>query len=268
MSRFSVSNSMLLNVIARPGNCFDAMRHLLEDNHEPRPAQRKHILKAISLYRGLLSAGIVQQLDEPDEYGRMARLTVDLAARLRAEPAAVAVRTGRVRTARRRCSDGYALDVVSIIESTLDDPRQVLMAQQHAARGEAVAQMKADGIEYDERMELLEEVTWPKPLAELLIPAFEIYRGGHPWISEFAVVPEIGGARHDRARYDLRRIDQPLRARAIGRARAAVPRRRLPRPAPDGAGPRRAPRNSRTSSSGSVSSSGRSIRACSTNGNR
>ena len=78
VSRFSVSNSMLLNVIARPGNCFDAMRHLLEDNHESRPAQRKHILKAISLYRGLLSAGIVERLDEPDEYGRMARLTMDL----------------------------------------------------------------------------------------------------------------------------------------------------------------------------------------------
>lgn len=56
-------------------------------------------------------------------------------------------------------SDSYALDVVSVIESTLDDPRQVLMAQQHFARGEAVAQMKADGIEYEERMELLEEVT-------------------------------------------------------------------------------------------------------------
>ncbi len=66
VSRFSVSNSMLLNVIARPGNCFESMRHLLEDNHEPRPAQRKHILKALSLYRGLIDAGVVQRLDEPD----------------------------------------------------------------------------------------------------------------------------------------------------------------------------------------------------------
>lgn len=53
------------------------------------------------------------------------------------------------------------------------------MAQQHFARGEAVAQMKADGVEYEERMELLEEVTWPKPLSDLLFPAFEMYRGGH-----------------------------------------------------------------------------------------
>ncbi len=50
--------------------------------------------------------------------------------------------------------------------------------------------MKADGIEYDERMELLEEVSWPKPLVELLEPAFETYRGGHPWVSEFPLSPK------------------------------------------------------------------------------
>lgn len=188
-SRFSVSNSMLLNVIARPGNCFQAMRHLLEDNHETRPAQRRHILKAIRLYRGLLQAGIVQQLDEPDEYGRMARLTVDLqrdfALNQPLSPFALAsLELLDVD------SPGYALDVVSVIESTLDDPRQILMAQQHAARGEAVAEMKADGIEYEERMELLEEITWPKPLADLLFPAFETYRAGHPWMNEFTLSPK------------------------------------------------------------------------------
>ncbi|GAF45753.1 DEAD/DEAH box helicase [Rhodococcus wratislaviensis] len=189
ISRFSVSNSMLLNVIARPGNCFESMRHLLEDNHESRPAQRKHILKALSLYRGLIDSGVVQRLDEPDADGRMARLTMELqrdfALNQPLSPFALAaLELLDVE------SDSYALDVVSVIESTLDDPRQVLMAQQHFARGEAVAQMKADGIEYEERMELLEEVTWPKPLADLLFPAFEMYRGGHPWITEFALSPK------------------------------------------------------------------------------
>ncbi|CDZ88046.1 DUF3516 domain-containing protein [Rhodococcus ruber] len=188
-SRFSVSNSMLLNVIARPGSCFEAMRHLLEDNHETRPAQRRHILKAISLYRGLVQAGVVQQLDEPDEFGRTARLTVDLqrdfALNQPLSPFALAaIELLDID------SPTYALDVVSVIESTLDDPRQILMAQQHAARGEAVQQMKADGIEYEERMELLEEITWPKPLADLLEPAFETYRTGHPWVSEFPLSPK------------------------------------------------------------------------------
>lgn len=188
-SRFSVSNSMLLNVIARPGSCFEAMRHLLEDNHETRAAQRRHILKAISLYRGLVQAGVVQQLDEPDEFGRTARLTVDLqrdfALNQPLSPFALAaIELLDID------SPTYALDVVSVIESTLDDPRQILMAQQHAARGEAVQQMKADGIEYEERMELLEEITWPKPLADLLEPAFETYRAGHPWVSEFPLSPK------------------------------------------------------------------------------
>ncbi|RVW03523.1 DEAD/DEAH box helicase [Rhodococcus spongiicola] len=189
VSRFSVSNSMLLNVIARPGNGFRAMRHLLEDNHEQRPAQRRHILKAIRLYRGLLQAGIVEQLDEPDEHGRLARLTVDLqrdfALNQPLSPFALAsLELLDVE------SPSYALDVVSVIESTLDDPRQILMAQQHAARGEAIAEMKADGIEYEERMELLEEITWPQPLADLLFPAFETYRAGHPWMSEFTLSPK------------------------------------------------------------------------------
>lgn len=136
VSRFHVTNSMLLNVIARPGNCFDAMRHLLEDNHEPpRKAQRRHILRAIELYRGLLQAGIVERLDTPpDEDGRWARLTVDLqrdfALNQPLSPFALAVLELLDIE-----SPTYALDVVSVIESTLDDPRQILFAQQHAARG-------------------------------------------------------------------------------------------------------------------------------------
>ena len=63
---------------------------------------------------------------------------------------------------------GYALDVVSVIEATLDDPRQVLMAQRFEARGEAVGAMKADGLDYEERMDALDDVTWPRPLAEEL----------------------------------------------------------------------------------------------------
>ncbi|MBB5911301.1 superfamily II RNA helicase [Nocardia transvalensis] len=189
VSRFRVTNSLLLNVIARPGNCFDSMRHLLEDNHEPRAAQRKHILKTIRLYRALRDAGVVQQLDEPDEFGRRARLTVDLQRDFALDqplsPFALAalelLDTG---------SPTYTLDVVSIIESTLEDPRQLLLAQQHKARGAAIAEMKADGIEYDERMELIEDITWPKPLVELIEPAFETYRAGHPWVSEFSPAPK------------------------------------------------------------------------------
>ncbi|WP_306365526.1 RNA helicase [Nocardia sp. CC227C] len=189
VSRFSVTNAMLLNVIARKGNCFDAMRHLLEENHEPRPAQRRHILRAIRLYRALRDAGVVQQLDEPDEFGRRARLTVDLQRDFALDQPLSPFALAALELLDSD-SPTYTLDVISLIEATLEDPRQLLMAQQHKARGAAVAEMKADGIEYEERMELLEEVTWPKPLADLIEPAFETYKGGHPWVSEFEPSPK------------------------------------------------------------------------------
>ena len=89
-----------------------------------------------------------------------------------------------------RESPEYPLDVLSVIEATLDDPRQVLAAQLFKARGEAVAAMKADGIEYDERMELLEAVTYPQPLADLLEAAYDIYRQGHPWVADHELAPK------------------------------------------------------------------------------
>ena len=77
-----------------------------------------------------------------------------------------------------------------MIESTLENPRQVLSAQQFRARGEAVAQMKADGVGYEERLELLDDVTYPQPLADLLDGAYEIYRRGHPWVADFELKPK------------------------------------------------------------------------------
>ncbi len=85
---------------------------------------------------------------------------------------------------------GYALDVVSVIEATLDDPRPVLLAQQFEARGEAVAAMKADGMEYEERMDALDDVTYPRPLAELLEQALRTYRQRHPWVDPRDLSPK------------------------------------------------------------------------------
>jgi superfamily II RNA helicase len=188
-SSFQVSHAMLLNVISRPGDAFDAMRHLLEDNHEDRKSQLKLIRKAIAIYRALLAAGIVERLDEPDEQGRIVRLTKDLqfdfALNQPLSPFALATLE-----LLEPESPTYALDALSVIESTLDNPRQVLSAQQNKARGEAVAQMKADGIEYEERMELLEKVTYPKPLDELLEAAYDVYKRSSPWVADYEVAPK------------------------------------------------------------------------------
>jgi len=188
-SQFRVSHAMLLNVIARPGDAFAAMRHLLEDNDSDRPTQRKLIREAIAIYRSLLAAGVVERLSTPDSTGRTVRLTVDLQENFALNQPLSTFALAALDLLDLE-SETYALDAVSVIESTLDQPRQVLSAQEHKARGEAVAAMKSEGIEYDERMELLQEVSYPKPLEELLHAAYETYRRGYPWVADHELAPK------------------------------------------------------------------------------
>jgi superfamily II RNA helicase len=188
-SSFAVSHAMLLNVISRSGDAFAAMRHLLTDNHEDRPAQRKHISRAIAIYRALLAGGVVERLETPDEDGRFVRLTVDLQEDFALNQPLSPLALAAIELL-DRASPEYPLDVLSVIESTLDDPRQVLSAQLFKARGEAVAAMKAEGIEYEERMDLLEAVTYPRPQDDLLESAYNIYRQGHPWVADHALSPK------------------------------------------------------------------------------
>jgi superfamily II RNA helicase len=189
VSRMRVTHAMILNVVQRPGNPWVAMKKLLQDNHEDWRRTRQLSRRAIALTRGLLESGVLVKLDKPDATGRTCALadTVqeDFALNQPLAPFAVAALDLLDKE-----SPTYALDVVSVIEAVLDDPFQVLLAQQFKARGEAVAEMKADGIEYEERMELLEEVTWPKPLAELLEHALGLFRQSHPWVDPTALSPK------------------------------------------------------------------------------
>jgi len=188
-SSFSVSHSTLLNVLDRPGDGCAALRRLLTDNHEERDAQRRHIRHAIAIYRTLVAAGIVERVDPPDADGRTTRLTVDLQ-----ENFALNQPLGPFALAAfdllDRESESYAIDVVSVVEATLDNPSVILGAQESKARTEAIAQMKSDGIEYDERIARLDDVTYPKPLDDLLAGAWGIYAGGHPWVIEHPVRPK------------------------------------------------------------------------------
>ncbi|GAA4778752.1 DEAD/DEAH box helicase [Actinomycetospora chlora] len=186
-SQFRVSTAMLLQVAQRSQPFFPAMRHLLEDNHADRPTQRRLILRAIALYRGLIEADVIERIETPagPDVRLVDDLQVDFALNQPLSPFALAAFDLLDKE-----SPTYALDMVSVVESTLDDPKQVLRAQENQARGEAVQAMKAEGIEYEERMELLEDVSWPRPLAELLGAAYESYRSGHPWVADHELAPK------------------------------------------------------------------------------
>jgi hypothetical protein len=184
-----VDNSMLINVVAREEDAFPVMRRLLMDNHEERRQQLRLARRALRLARSLVHSGVLTRLDELDEFGRRYALTVDLPVdfALNQPLAHFALAAFDVLDPE---SPDYTVDLVSVVEAVLEGPRQILFAQQHAARGEAIAEMKAEGIEYDERMALLEQITWPQPLRELLEATYEIYRQRHPWLPEDALSPK------------------------------------------------------------------------------
>ncbi len=188
-SQLRVDDAMLVNVLSRREDAVAALRRIIEDSDEDRRTQLRLARRAVRHTRALLRSGLVTRLEEPDEHGRRFVLTVDL-------PDDFALNQPLAQFALAALdlldpSDpDHVLDMVSVVESVLEGPRQVLLAQQHQARGEAVQQMKAEGIEYDERMALLDEVTWPRPLAELLEPAYETYRETHPWLAEDALQPK------------------------------------------------------------------------------
>ena len=237
--------AMLINVIARGGDVFANVRSLVFDNHEPRRAQvRARPARARRSSARCVAAGVVEvDRGRRSRRGRGAdiRLTVDLQPNFALNQplspfALAAIELLDPDDAPDAAGTGhYALDVVSVIEATLDDPRPVLSQQQFLARGEAVAAMKREGIEYDQRMELLEEVTYPKPLDELLEQSFEVFASSQPWVRDFELSPKsVVRDMFERA-LSFARVHLVLPARPQRGPRAALPERRVPRDPPDGA---------------------------------
>lgn len=189
VSRMKVDNAMLINVVSREEDAFPVLRRLLTDNHEGHDSQRRLARQGLRLAKSLVNSGVFTRLDEVDQHGRRYVLTLDLPAdfALNQPLAHFALAAFDVLDPE---SDTYTLDLVSIVESVLEAPRQILAQQQYIARGLAVAEMKADGIEYEERMALLDEITWPMPLRDLLEATYAIYRETHPWLPEDALSPK------------------------------------------------------------------------------
>jgi len=237
-SSFDVNHQMVLNVLSRPGDGGRDLRRLLVDNHEPRERQRRHIRKAIGVYRSLRAAGVIVELDEPDDEGRMVAVGVDLQDRfalhqplslfalevipeLADRPAPQpddadepdtddepAVSTDQTEVDPEVDPDAaareHALDVLSVIESVLENPGVVIAAQVHRLKGELVARLKMEGVEYEERMERLNEVEAPKPLREFLYGTFDVFRNHHPWVGDENVKPKSVARELYETGYDFR----------------------------------------------------------------
>jgi hypothetical protein len=195
-SHFEMTHSTVLNVL---GGAADAGRdpaeHLvdlaLHNDDQPLPAN-PHIRHLADIYTSLLQAGVVEHLSSSraQELGvsrlqLVADLPDDFALNQPLSPFALAAFE-----LLDPDSPTFALDVISIVEAVLEDPRPLLYAQENQAKAAAVASMKAQGMEYDERMAALEEISWPKPLEELLSPAFSVYARSNPWVGDLELSPK------------------------------------------------------------------------------
>jgi superfamily II RNA helicase len=203
-SSMQITSAMMINIIGRGGDVYENVYKLIFDNHEPWHRQLALARRALGIYRTLRTAEVVSQRSVPnvvtDDYESFEehieiRLTVDLqpnfALNQPLSPFALAVFDLLDPDPEKSAGTGsYALDMISVIEATLDDPRPVISQQQFQARGEAVAAMKAEGIEYDQRMELLEQIVHPQPLKELLDEAFSTYSATQAWIADFELRPK------------------------------------------------------------------------------
>ncbi len=188
-SRMRVDHATILNLVARPGDAVEAMRSLVERSHEDERGKARLLERAQELGDELVGAGVLEWLPEPDPEGRVLRLGVDLQDDFALnQPLASFALAAFERLDPE--STTPTLDVVSVVEAILDDPWPVLMAQTGEAKREAVAEMKAEGIDYEERMVLLEEVTHPKPLGEPLLDLLREYRETHPWVRESDLSPK------------------------------------------------------------------------------
>jgi hypothetical protein len=188
-SHFRVSHSLVLDVLDRPGDGCAALRRLLTENDEPRSAQRNHIRQAIGIYRSLLAAGALERLPGPDDRGRLIRVTRDLQADFALDsPLSPWVLEAVPRLDRE--APTWPLDVMSVVEATLDNPGAVLAAQLDRLRTETLAALKAEGVEYEARIEVLDKLEYPKPLREWTYELFDAYRVVHPWAADFTIRPK------------------------------------------------------------------------------
>jgi hypothetical protein len=84
----------------------------------------------------------------------------------------------------------HALDILSLVESILENPKVILYRQEDKIKDELIARLKAQGVPYEERMAQLEKAEHPKPNAEFIYETFNAFASLHPWVGGEAIRPK------------------------------------------------------------------------------
>jgi superfamily II RNA helicase len=184
-SRFRVSHGMLLEVLERPDGGCREMARIIHRSHERRPQRRIFAREAKTIFDSLLEAGII----ELDAETKRPRVHIDLQEDFSLHHA---LGLWLVDTVERldREAPTYALDVVTLVESVLEDPDFILRQQLDALKKVKLAELKMAGVEYEERIAELEKMEHPKPLRELVYETFNEFARVHPWVRGDDVRPK------------------------------------------------------------------------------
>ncbi|WP_282209592.1 DEAD/DEAH box helicase [Parvibacter caecicola] len=186
--RMRITHSMVLSVVSRGGDARENVRQLIADSAQTPEEKAQLNARADEIFATLLEGGVV--LEQQDEKGHANYvLTVDLPPDFALDQPLSPFLLAALDLLDPE-SESYALDVISLVEATLENPAKVLRAQEKKARSEAVALMKADGVDYEERVERLQDITYPKPLEGLLAQAFGIYCESVPWARDYQLEPK------------------------------------------------------------------------------
>jgi len=185
---FDVSHGMLLNVLSREGDGCGAMRKLIRDCHEPESKKPKLRSRAFQLFRALVERDIIEINPERGAEQKL-RVNVDLQDEFSLNQTLSLWCVDTLALLDMEALD-YPLRVISLAEAILENPKAILMKQVDKLKDDLVAEMKAAGVEYDERMEKLDTVEHPKPDAEFIYETFNAFADKHPWVGAENIRPK------------------------------------------------------------------------------
>jgi superfamily II RNA helicase len=195
-SRFEVSHGMLLLVLSRPDDGCRAMQRLIRDSHESDHRKKALRKRAWQLFRGLTERHIIEFLPAPpaDSITRRSspsklRVNVELQDDFSLHQALSLYLIDTLAKLDRESPD-YPFDVLTLCEAIVEDPDTILRRQTDKLKTEKLAEMRAAGVEYAERMEKLEAIEHPKPLREFLYDTFNLFAAAHPWVESENVRPK------------------------------------------------------------------------------
>jgi superfamily II RNA helicase len=187
-SQFQVTHGMLLNVLSRAGDGCAAMRDLIARCHEPPKSKKALVKRSWQLFRALVERRIVEFIPRTAE-GAKLRVNVALQDDFSMNQTLSLYVHDTIPLMDPEAPD-YALVVLTLVESILEDPGAILRKQLDRVKDGAVAEMKMRGVEYNERMEELEKLEYPKPNRDFIYSTFNAFADRHPWVGTENIRPK------------------------------------------------------------------------------